>query len=200
SVDLQSRRSELPNALWVVEMMALLLAGVTVGNPARALVAGELLGPPLLGLAAVAAVLCALHVRTGRVLTAIAGAVLTGAVAVVLLPAQTSTWSLLAYLTGLPALAVVLTGLRPRRALTPGRELRPGSSAVGSLAVFGGAVAWVVLLFVYYAGYDLGYRADVVLVALAVLLGLLGTLGARGDRGRWGPKRSPVWMAVGVRA
>ena len=198
--DRQSPRAVLPNALGMVVLPALLLAGVTVGNPARALVAGELLGPPLLGLAAVAAVLCALHVRTGRVLTAIAGAVLTGAVALVLLPAQTSTWSLLAHLTGLPALAVVLTGLRPRRALPPGRELRPGSSAVGSLAVFGGAVAWVVLLFVYYAGYDLGYRADLVLVVLAVLLGLLGVLGARPGRERVRPLRAPVWAGAAALA
>lgn len=193
-------RAVLPNALAVAVLPALLLAGVTVGNPARALVAGELLGPPLLGLAGVGAVLCALLVRPDRVVTAAAGAVLVAAVALVLLPAQTSTWSMLAYLTGLPALAVVLTGLRARRARIPGRGPGQGDSAVGSLAVFGGAIAWVVLLFVYYAGYDLGYRADVVLVVLAVLLGLLGTLGARRDRERRDPKRAPVWLAVAVLA
>ena len=33
-----------------------------------------------------------------------------------------------------------------------------------------GTLVWVVVFFVYYAGYDLGYRADLVVVALAVLL------------------------------
>ena len=42
----------------------------------------------------------------------------------------------------------------------------------------GGAVVWVVLLFVYYAGYDLGYRADVVLVGLAVVVALIAVTGA----------------------
>src|SRR5699024_11752657 len=104
----RAARAVLPHAVGVGVLPAVVLAGVTVGNPARALVAGELLGPPLLGLAGVAAVLCALHVRTGRVLTAIAGAVLTGAVAVVLGAAQASTCALLACRHGLLARAGVL--------------------------------------------------------------------------------------------
>lgn len=195
--DRTTPRPELPRALAAGVLPALLLAGVTIGNPARALVAGELVGPSLLGLGAVAAVAAALHLRAGRVVTAVAGAVLVGAVALVLLPAQTSTWSLLAYLAGLPALAVVLTGLRPRRALAPGSGPGPVGSAVGGLATFGGAILWVVLLFVYYAGYDLGYRADVVLVLLALVVALLGALGAR-QAPRAGTVRLPAWVGAAV--
>ena len=65
-----------------------------------------------------------------------------------------------------------------RRAGRPGSRRAPSPGERGGpFAVAGGAVLWVVLLFVYYAGYDLGYRADVVLV------------GARGRGVPGGPHR-----------
>lgn len=70
-------------------------------------------------------------------------------------------WTLVAFAVG-PAAAV-------RLLLFAG----PGSSARRTtLAAGGGAVLWAALLFAYYAGYDMGYRADVVLVAVAAAIAL----------------------------
>ena len=190
---------ELPRALAVSVLPALLLAGVTVGNPARASVAAPWLGPGVVVLAAVAAVVCALSLRPGRLMAGLAGAVLTGATATILLPAQASEWSLLAFALGLPSLAVVLSGTRPLPVVT-GRP-QPASAAGGG-ALFGGALLWVVGLFVYYAGYDLGYRADLALVVLTGALSLLGVLGA-GRAGGPEPRahgRPGVWAAAAVAA
>lgn len=190
----------LPRALAVSVLPALLLAGVTVGNPARASVAAPWLGPGVVVLAAVAAVVCALYLRPGRLLAGLAGAVLTGATATILLPAQASGWSLLAFALGLPSLAVVLSGTRPLPVVT-GRP-QPGSAVAGGGALFSGALLWVVGLFVYYAGYDLGYRADLVLVVLTGALSLLGVLGA-GRVGRPVPRprgRPGVWAVAAVAA
>lgn len=166
----------LPRALAVTLFPALLLAGVTVGNPARASVVATWAGPAVVALAGVAAVACAISPRPGRLQAALAGAALTGAVAAILLPAQSSGWALLAFAAGLPALAVVLNGTRPLPAVTDQRD--SGSAVAGRFSLYTSALVWVVGLFVYYAGYDLGYRADAVLVLLAAALALLGVLGA----------------------
>lgn len=49
----------------------------------------------------------------------------------------------------------------------------PGSSARRTaIAAGGGAVVWTALFFAYYAGYDMGYRADAVLVVASALIAL----------------------------
>ena len=192
----------LPRALALTIFPALLLAGVSIGNPARASVASTFLGPATVVLAGVIAVACALYLRPSRLQTGAAGIVLTGAAAAILLPAHTGGWSLLAFALGLPALAVVLNGARPLRPATVQR--RPSSAVAGCCALFSGALAWVLLLFVYYAGYDLGYRADVVLVVLAAVLALLGVLGAGRSTGESDParprRRTAAWVVTAVLA
>ncbi len=70
-----------------------------------------------------------------------------------------SAWAVVGILAGPAAYARLLlfagAGRSPRRA---------------GLAAGAGAVVWTVVLFVFYAGYDLGYRADAAIVALAVVI------------------------------
>lgn len=91
------------------------------------------------------------------------------------IPGQLSLWALAAFAVGPAALARLVTyaaGARsPRRA---------------TLATGAGAVAWVAFLFLFYAGYDLGYRADWAIVLLALLI----TAAALAQR-------SPAGAAVG---
>ncbi|MFE6996772.1 endonuclease/exonuclease/phosphatase family protein [Microbacterium sp. NPDC057659] len=68
-------------------------------------------------------------------------------------------WTLLAFLVGPAAAARLLLHSGP------GRSPRGTALAAGL-----GSVLWAVLFFAYYAGYDLGYRADVALVAASVLV------------------------------
>lgn len=72
---------------------------------------------------------------------------------------QLSLWSLAAFLVGPAALVRVLhfDGLA-------GKSSRHTSLMAGL-----GAVIWTVFLFAFYAGYDLGYRADWAIVALVAL-------------------------------
>ncbi len=67
--------------------------------------------------------------------------------------------AVLAYIVGVPALVHLLS---------VGAAQTETSDKSRSLLVASGAIVWVVLLFVYYAGYDLGYRADVVVVAASI--------------------------------
>lgn len=75
------------------------------------------------------------------------------------IPGQLSLWSLAAFALGPAALA--------RLAALPSR---PGSPRRAALATAAGGIVWVAFLFLFYAGYDLGYRADWGIVALAALI------------------------------
>lgn len=71
-----------------------------------------------------------------------------------------SLWALAGFLAGPAALARLLSFSRARR-----RSPRRTALCAGA-----GAVVWTVFLFAFYAGYDLGYRADWAIVALAALV------------------------------
>ncbi|MCW2759089.1 MAG: hypothetical protein JWO46_2835, partial [Nocardioidaceae bacterium] len=100
-------------------------------------------------------------------------------------------WAAPPFVLGLPAAFVLLSG-------AVRAELEPGVKRAGPRTVAAGAVGWVVLLFVYYAGYDLGYRADVVLVALAIMGAGMGMRAAPDATvGPWPrPARSTYVVAV----
>lgn len=74
---------------------------------------------------------------------------------------QLSLWALVAFLVGPAALTRLL--MFDKAVGTPRRT---------ALMTGVGAVIWTVFLFIFYAGYDLGYRADWVVVALAALISL----------------------------
>ncbi|MET0767130.1 MAG: endonuclease/exonuclease/phosphatase family protein [Aeromicrobium sp.] len=155
---------------WLV-LPVLLLCGVLFANAGRASAMAGTAGL----LACVGGTLLAVGLASrlsGRVTVAVAALVLVAVTAVgALIPvsydglSSSSPWlEVPVFLLGTPA-ALVLLGAT----VSPASESRRG----GPFAVAGGAVLWVVLLFVYYAGYDLGYRADVVLVALAVVVAVV---------------------------
>lgn len=150
-------------AAWLV-LPVLMLCGVVFANAGRASAMAGLAG--VLACVAGTALAVALSgVRAGRVATAVAGLGLVALTALAtLIPATydgmatVRPWAQVpVFLLGTPAAMVVLGA-----AISPLPRGRGGPAAVA-----GGGVLWVVLLFVYYAGYDLGYRADVVLVAVA---------------------------------
>jgi endonuclease/exonuclease/phosphatase family metal-dependent hydrolase len=162
-------------AAWLV-LPVLLLCGVVFANAGRA---WAMSGPAgLVAVVAGAVLAVTLSVRpVGRGRATVAAAVLVALTALAtLLPvtydglAPTVAWlEALVFLLGSPAALVVL-----------GHAVSPSPTGRGGpLAVAGGGVLWVVLLFVYYAGYDLGYRADVVLVAVAVVVSLVALTAPR---------------------
>ena len=181
-------------AAWLV-LPVLLLCGVVFANAGRAwAMAGT---PGLVACVAGAALAVAVsEVSVTRGRAVVAAVALVGLTAFgTLVPvtydglAPTLAWpETLVFLLGTPAALVVL-----------GRAVAPGDRG-GPLAVAGGSVLWVVLLFVYYAGYDLGYRADVVLVGVAVVVSLVALTGPQSR-----PSASPAYPArprllVGVAA
>jgi len=147
---------------WLV-MPGLFLVGMLVGNAGRAsAVAGEL-GLTLISAGAVLAIL-ATKVPVRQWSAALAGLVLIGFVVasfVMQNEGSTPVWVAVGYVIGLPALAHVWRAV----------EANSGTSPV---AVTLGGVVWVLLLFAFYAGYDLGYRADWLVVAVAVAIAGVG--------------------------
>ena len=162
-------------AAWLV-LPVLLLCGVLFTNAGRASSMAGMTGV----LASVAGCLLAVGLsgrRPTRRVTVLATATLVAVTALgALLPVTydgittTLPWlQALVFLLGAPAALLLLSA-----SISPTPEERGGP-----LVVAGGSVLWVVLLFVYYAGYDLGYRADVVLVALAVVVAITAATGGR---------------------
>lgn len=144
-------------------LLLLLLALVNVG---RASTIDATWGPVVVvaGAGAAAAVAALPAPRRRPWLAAV---LFTGSMALSLLPEVTGApasggltpWALVAIAVGPSAAARMLLYARP------GRSARGAAVATGA-----GAVLWTVLFFAYYAGYDLGYRADAVLVAVTALL------------------------------
>ena len=143
---------------WTLLPLAL-VAGVAF-VPGRASAVHEVLGP----LALVVGWSLACLVTRGswsRAARAVLGALAVAAVAASLLatatvggvPGSLPLWLLAALVLGPAGLVSVLQNDAPGRG--------------GAASVVGGGVLWVVLFFAYYAGYDLGYRADLLLVAVA---------------------------------
>lgn len=165
-VDPVSRRTA-----WLV-FPALLLCGIALANMGRSSAADGAPGLMAVALAAVAAVVVA-SLRLGSRARWAAGAVLVFSVVVLMVvtasrdnaPGQQPGWAWIAYLVGLPALAGCLTG---GGAGDSGRPWRAPRAAAG------GALLWVVALFGFYAGYDLGWRADWLIVVIAAVVAVLG--------------------------
>lgn len=145
---------------------ALLFAGVYVGNAGRASTTSDSFGLVALAVGLVLGIVAA-FVSPTRLNRWFARAALV--VSLVLLglveveragiAGQQSLWALLGFVAGVPALIVLLNvGTR-------------AAGKAGARSIAAGAILWVVLLFVYYAGYDLGYRADLVLVVAVLLWG-----------------------------
>lgn len=145
---------------------ALLVLQLALVNVGRASAVDTVWGPPATVAAAWLAVAVSIMTAPRR-RPWIAGALLVVAVAVSMLPevqrggadGVLSLWALLAFVVGPAALARLLLfagpGSSPRRA---------------AVAAGGGAVVWTAVFFVFYAAYDLGYRADIAIVALAVVI------------------------------
>lgn len=161
---------------WLV-WPGLFLVGVVVGNAGRASAVADTLGLALVAAGSVAALVTA-RAPVRRWSAALAGVALVAVVActlVLVTDGLTPQWVVLGYLVGMPALAHLWAAA-------------DGGRPASAVPVTLGGVLWVVLLFAYYAGYDLGYRADVVVVALAAALALLG-IGAAGSRAARPPLR-----------
>jgi endonuclease/exonuclease/phosphatase family metal-dependent hydrolase len=90
----------------------------------------------------------------------------------------TPQWVALGYLVGMPSLAHLWA------AADRGEQASAVPVAIGG-------VLWVVLLFAYYAGYDLGYRADVVVIAVAAGIGIVAALPSRVERAERTPLPAP---------
>ena len=171
-------------------MPVLLLCGVVLANAGRAWSTGGTTGLLACVLGTVLAVVLTTRAPTRR-RAAVAGGVLVAATALAaLLPlsydglAPSLAWAeTIVFLVGTPAALVVLD-----HAVSTSPEGRGGPCAVA-----GGGVLWVALLFVYYAGYDLGYRADLLLVFLAVVVAVLALVGpprpGATPAGTWPPSR-----------
>lgn len=165
-----------------------LVAGVTL-SPGRMSAVDPSVGPFLLVLGCLVAV--ALTQRRwsrpwragwGTVAVAAVAASLYGTSVVAGVPGTLDPWLLVVPLVAPTAFAILLqdetatgtgaetttgadSGTAARAATRPAPGSAPGPSAASGVpAVLGGAVVWVLLFFAYYAGYDLGYRADLLLV------------------------------------
>lgn len=176
-------------ACWLLFPL-LLLTGIAFANAGRAsAVAGGvgLVGVSvgaILGIWAAGLVVRRTSVAIAMVVFIIAAALVLGVeVTVNQVPGVSPRWVLPAYVFGLPA-AIHLLAAAAR-----------GKSG-SSLRVAGGAVIWVLLFFAYYAGYDLGYHADSLMVIVALILGILAasTNGASPRR----PTYSPALISCAV--
>lgn len=184
---------------WLV-FPALLLAGIALADVGRASTVDTIWGPVVLVAGCAAGFTIAARVSPRRWATALGALLLVGSVAVAMLVTASRhgvsgslpSWSLVAYFVGMPALALCLG--RPGLRATTGPGPAPGAAAGRPLATAGGAVVWVLVLFGYYAGYDLGYRADWLVVALAGVVGLVAVLGP-GNPVR---ARRPGWPALAL--
>ena len=142
---------------WVV-LPVVLVAGIALANPARGLVAGSVGAMAVVAATAAAALLARRPWSLAH--RAVAGVVVVAVTAASMLREPLDWVVLVALLVGMPALAVLLGGGRAGGA-SPTRVAR----AVGS-----SAIVFTVLLFAFYAGYDMGYRADWVIVAVAAVV------------------------------
>ncbi len=159
----------------------LFLAGVVVANAGRASATLDSVGPAVAACGSVLAVATTL-VPVRRWSAILAAVLLVGAVAASALATTADgllpPWTLLTFLVGMPALAHLW-------------QASNVGDRGGPLAVTLGGLIWVALLFAYYAGYDLGYRADWLLVAVAVVIALVAVTSPRTAQ----PSRTS-WTAV----
>ena len=167
---------------WVV-LPVVLVAGIALANPARGLVAGSV-GAMVVAAATTGAALLARR-SWPLAYRAAAGVVVIAATAASMLRDPLDWVVLVALLVGMPTLAVTLSDGSAGSA-SPPRVAR----AVGS-----SAIVFTVLLFAFYAGYDLGYRADWVVVTVTALVVVVALLPLRGT-----PTRPAAGLALPSRA
>jgi len=165
-----------PSALVVFPV--LLLCGISLLDVGRASAVHAVAGPALTTLGAGLAWMLARadQQRPSLVTRVVAAVVLVLAVSALMLPEDTVQgvggllpwWSLAGVVVGPPALALLTRG-----------AARPAARRTSVVAA-AGAVLFTAVLFAFYAGYDLGYRADwaVVILAAAVALALAGPTGS----------------------
>jgi len=154
--------------LGLLVLPSMLLLQLALVNVGRASTVAPVLGPVVLVSGAWLAVWVSTCPRPTR-RPWVAVALLVGAVTLAMpvevtrdsLEGQLSVWALAAFAFGPAALARVLQF-----------GTQPSTSRRTAIATGVGAVIWTIFLFLFYAGYDLGYRADWAIVALAALLGL----------------------------
>lgn len=168
----------------------LMVAGVTVVNVGRASAIDSLWGPMAVVAGCVLALcLAGRATRTTRLLAAV---IASSSVAASLMLTATVNGSpgtmppivLLAHFLGPAAIVLLLQH-------TPETPERATSVAIGSLG-------WVLLLFAYYAGYDLGYHADVVLVAVTVVAAIALASGSVPVAVRFAPRFGLGALLVGI--
>ncbi|MBC9226813.1 hypothetical protein GL325_10785 [Aeromicrobium sp. 636] len=179
----RGREDGLGRRLALTLLPGLFLSGVVVANAARASAAAGELGAAATACAATLAILATLvPVRRWSAVLAAVALVLAVAVSALITDAEglLPAWTVVAFLIGMPALAHLwLAANAGRRA--------------GAVTIASGGVVWVALLFAYYAGYDLGYRADWLLVVVAAVIGLVGATAPTAS----GPMARPA-VLVGV--
>lgn len=143
----------------------LLLLGVLVANVGRASTLAGTIGLGTVTFGAALGVLAANYPRTKLSVNGARIVFVTTIALTALMPTGAAgnqpIWLLISFAVGIPTLLHIWSGA----AVRAGRG--------GPVTVAAGAILWVVFFFVYYAGYDLGYRADVVLVGLATLVVLV---------------------------
>ncbi len=166
-----------PSAL--VLFPVLLLCGNSLLDVGRASAVHEVVGPVLTTVGAGLAWMLsrADRPRVSPPVRLAAAVVLVVAVGVLMLPEVTTDgvvgllpwWSLVGVVVGAPALALLTRG-----------GARPAARRTSVVAA-AGAILFTAILFAFYAGYDLGYRADwvVVLVAVGVAAALAGPAGSQ---------------------
>ncbi|WP_235739148.1 hypothetical protein [Nocardioides alcanivorans] len=164
-----------PRMLCLALLPALLLAGIALANVGRASADTGHLGAALVaGTTAAAAGIVLWRPSLPRSVVVVDAAVLVFATFIVMYgdPGEGIAF---AAAVGVIALAGVLMALVGSAAEAPAGGRDP------IWALWAGGLVWVVLFFAYYAGYDLGYRADWLVVALAAVLAVAGVWAAFRD-------------------
>lgn len=171
-----SVRTSAARTAWLL-MPALLIAGIVTFNAGRASATAGVWGLLCIAAGSLAAVGIA-FAPVRRLLGWCALPVLLASIAAALLVTAningvtdaSPPWIAPLYLFSAPALIYLLA------VSNQGRAARTTSVALGSLV-------WVVVFFVYYAGYDLGYRADWLIIGISGALALGALVGTRSQSG-----------------
>ncbi len=168
----------------------LLLTGIFLASAARASTIADDLGLVVVAAASVLAI-AATNLPIKRAAVAVAHVVAIASVAALAMweveveniAGVIPTIAILGMLVGLPALMYILAA-----GVT-------GPTSGGPIMVALGAIIWVLFLFVYYAGYDLGYRADIVFLGVAAVFGPWAfTSSEAANTKRKAPSRTGMWF------
>jgi endonuclease/exonuclease/phosphatase family metal-dependent hydrolase len=173
----------------------LLLAGMALANAARAGVAIPG-GATVVAAAAAAGAAHAILLPNPRRHRDLGAALLVAAAAVTMLPESTTdgipgrlpSWTVAGFVVGMPAAALLLGGT----------SARAGVRKAPALAVGGGALLFTAMLFAVFAGYDLGYRADWVIVLVALVVALLAIWRGAETKPATRPTRRSILTALGA--